>query len=241
MNSEFHDGDPASRFYRRSFEKKVEAGIADSLTAAVQITAGNQRYSTAHAFLSANPGKRVLEMGYGGNGIIDQLAPLAADYHIVDIVDRTSGKAQADNVTVHKANLDNRFPFDDASFDVVLAMMVIEHMYDPFHAFSEIARVARPGADLFVNLPNIASIRCRLQLLAGKMPVTSGADWFENGEWDGSHLHYFTSSDVKRLASINGLATLALHPVGKAIALKRLWPSLLCHEITYHFRKPASG
>ena len=232
--------DAAARFYQRNFEQLGAMGSADNFTAEPAIRQGTHRYSSVFRHLSANPGKIVAEMGYGGRGILELLAPLAAEYHIVDIVDRTGSTDLPANVRPYQSNLDNPFPFADAQFDCLIAMMVIEHMYDPFHAFSEAARVTRPGGDLFINLPNIASVKCRLQLLMGRMPVTSSSAWFGNREWDGNHLHYFTVADVTRLAKLYGLELTELRPVGRMLPLKALRPELFCHEITYRFRKAGS-
>ena len=229
--------DPARIFYERSFAAQLErdGGVASLSRAALE--AGNHRYSAVYEYLRDNPGKHALEMGYGGNGVVENLAPGCSRYEIVDIVDRLAREGRPDNLAIHVANLDHRFPFEDARFDVVIAMMVIEHLYDPFHAFAEVARVARPGARLFVNLPNVGSIRCRIDLLRGKLPVTSAANWFEQREWDGGHLHYFTVDTVRRLAEASGLKLLDVRAVGAMPALKRLRPSLLCHEITYVLEK----
>lgn len=226
-------GDPAERFYARHRDRTAAEIEAAAMGLGTALVSGNHRYSAVFEALSAQPAGDALELGYGGSAIVNALAPLAAHYAIVDVVDRTGSAELPINVTAHKANLDNHFPFDDASFDAIVAMMVIEHLYDPFHAFAEMARVARRGARIFVNLPNIAALKCRLQLLAGKMPVTSSSDWFENREWDGNHLHYFTIADVRRIAALHGMTILAVRPVGRFTALKRLRPSLLCHEITY--------
>jgi SAM-dependent methyltransferase len=229
--------DPARRFYERSFAAQLErdGGIASLSRAALE--AGNHRYSAAYEYLRDNPGKHALEMGYGGNGVVENLAPSCSRYEIIDIVDRFAREGRPDNLAVHLANLDNPFPFEDARFDVVIAMMVIEHLYDPFHAFAEVARVARPGARIFVNLPNVGSIRCRIDLLLGRLPNTSSADWFEQREWDGGHLHYFTVAAVRQLAAVSGLKLVEQRAVGSMPALKRLRPSLLCHEITYVLEK----
>jgi SAM-dependent methyltransferase len=176
-------------------------------------------------------------MGYGGNGVVGNFAPLCARYEIVDIIDRFATEGRPANLAVHVANLDNPFPFEDARFDVVIAMMVIEHLYDPFHAFAEVARVAKPGARIFVNLPNIGSIRCRIDLMLGRLPNTSTASWFDQREWDGGHLHYFTVDSVRKLAEVSGLKLVGQRAVGSMPALKRLRPSLLCHEITYVLEK----
>ena len=233
--------DPAARFYQRSFERSVTAGEGENYRDEASIKRGTHRYSAAFAHLKDNQHQIVLEMGYGGYGIIKMLAPLAREYHIVDVVDRTGTLGLPSNVCQYQANLDNPFPFADAQFDTLIAMTVIEHLYDPFHAFGEVARVTRPGGDLFVNLPNIAALRCRLQLLMGRMPITSTPQWFDMREWDGSHLHYFTVSDVRRIGALYGLELVNLCPVGRTTAHKALRPALFCHEITYHFRKAMGG
>ena len=48
-----------------------------------------------------------------------------------------------------------RLPFDDAGFDAVLSMGVLEHVGDPDGSLDEIARVLRPGGLVYVyKLPN---------------------------------------------------------------------------------------
>lgn len=165
------------------------------------------------------------------------LSPLVREYHIIDIVDCAAGNSLPDNVRTYCGNLDNSFPFQDGQFDSVIAMMVVEHLYDPFHAMAEIARICRPGGTVIINLPNIAALKCRLSLLAGRMPVTSAKDWYEKRQWDGNHLHYFTVADTKRLAGLYGLRLEAMHPVGRMLWLKRLRHQLFSHEISYTFRK----
>jgi SAM-dependent methyltransferase len=44
-------------------------------------------------------------------------------------------------------------PFADASFDVVCALDVLEHVDDEEAAFSELSRVARPGAVMLLSVP----------------------------------------------------------------------------------------
>lgn len=46
-----------------------------------------------------------------------------------------------------------RLPFDDASFDTVLNVQVLEHTPEPQQLVNEMARVLRPGGLLIVNVP----------------------------------------------------------------------------------------
>jgi SAM-dependent methyltransferase len=48
----------------------------------------------------------------------------------------------------------NHIPYDDASFDVVFADNVMEHVQDPARVFAEIARVLKPGGAFLAKTPN---------------------------------------------------------------------------------------
>lgn len=230
--------DAATRFYERNYEWHEERGSVETDAQVLSaMRARNGRYSQAYRHLIGNPGLDVLELGCGSPALARVIGPLTGRYTMIDIVEARLAETPLANVRTICANLDHDFPVDSASFDVVQAMMVVEHLYDPFHAFTEIARVLRPGGRAFVNLPNIASIRCRMALLLGRLPNTSAPNWFERREWDGNHLHYFTVAAVKRIAEHVGLELAALHPVGRFAGFKRLRPHLLCHEITFVLRK----
>jgi len=51
----------------------------------------------------------------------------------------------------------SRLPFHDASFDLVTANMVVEHLADPAAQFGEIARVLVPGGIFLFHTPNVRS------------------------------------------------------------------------------------
>jgi SAM-dependent methyltransferase len=55
-----------------------------------------------------------------------------------------------------------RLPYDDASFDTVLLVEVIEHLENHRIALSELARVLKPGGVLLLTTPNIMRLNSRL-------------------------------------------------------------------------------
>jgi SAM-dependent methyltransferase len=231
----------AKRFYERSHHLNAKESAADSLNVELgleELRAPGHRYHCVYRELTADKTRRVCELGYGGPQLLSALSTLSKSYTIVDIVDRSPGLALPANIQFVISDLNDDFPFEDASFDVVVAMMVVEHLFDPFHSFSELARICRPKGAILVNLPNIASFRCRLSLLFGRMPMTSSHNWFEKREWDGNHLHNFTMSDTIRLAALYGLRLRRIYSVGPGRALKDLAPRFFCHEISYVFDKP---
>lgn len=227
------------RFYQASHERNVgdrDIPVLPLDEASAELSRPSHRYHCAYKFLERNGNEKdVVELGFGSPRLLGALSNRCSSYTIVDIVDRIGKVDAPTNVRFRKADLSDDFPFPNKSFDCTIAMMIIEHLFDPFHSFREVARITKTGGKVFINLPNIGSIRCRLQLLAGRMPVTSSRDWFERREWDGNHLHYFTVADTVRLGALCGLKLDALHPVGKHIWLKSRRPSLFCHEISYEF------
>jgi len=63
------------------------------------------------------------------------------------------------------ADLAKGLPFDNNSFDVVVALDVLEHIDDIHRAFDEVCRVARKFVVL--TLPNVYELRGRIKFLLG--------------------------------------------------------------------------
>jgi ubiquinone/menaquinone biosynthesis C-methylase UbiE len=206
-----------------------------------QMQQPKHRYYSVMRYLAQHPGLRVVELGFGDPVMAAAIAQFCGEYTIIDIVDRREGFVMPENVTFVQTNLDEDFALPDGEFDCVIAMMVIEHLYDPFHAFAEVLRITKPGGKIFINLPNIGSLRCRLQILRGELPLTSSPEWRERRAWDGNHLHYFTVKETRWLANLTGMSFEEIFPVGEQLSLKRMRPSLFCHEISYVFSRPDSA
>ena len=62
-------------------------------------------------------------------------------------------------------NLLERLPYDDASFDVILLVEVIEHLENHRLALSELARILKPNGVLILTTPNIMRLNSRLHFL----------------------------------------------------------------------------
>lgn len=229
-------------FYQRHYagELKVAHDI-DLRTVAAESFAPGKRYSLILDELeTTRTYGTVVEIGCASG---ECLRYLAGRYRFretigVDIAFPDDMSTNHGGIRFVQSNSNNRLPFDDGSIDVYIAMMVIEHLFDPFHAFAEIKRVLSRDGVAFVNLPLVTSIRNRLRLLRGKVPVTSVAvdRWFDDREWDGNHLHYFSVETIRRLASANGLAVGRISGVGSQHKLKSAMPSLLASELSFTLR-----
>ena len=63
---------------------------------------------------------------------------------------------------VVKGDMEERLPFEDASFDLVVSAEGIEHIDGQGALLQEIRRVLRPGGRLLVSTPNTLCLRSRL-------------------------------------------------------------------------------
>src|SRR5512143_1516799 len=66
---------------------------------------------------------------------------------------------------------DGRLPYDDASFDAVVSIEVVEHVENQFAFLRELARIARPGAPVIVTTPNTLNANSRLRNLLQGFPL----------------------------------------------------------------------
>jgi len=73
---------------------------------------------------------------------------------------------QVDAVVCKQADLNERFPFDDAPFDYVVLCEAIEHLENPWHVMRETARVLRPGGKVVISTPNTLSLLSRFLFFA---------------------------------------------------------------------------
>src|SRR5260370_32500224 len=64
------------------------------------------------------------------------------------------------------ADLNQTFPFEDATFDVAMAVEILEHLENPRSFLRELARVLKPGGRAIVSTPNLTSLLSRVLFAA---------------------------------------------------------------------------
>lgn len=105
------------------------------------------------AWLDAQPGERLLEVGCGNGAVARAVARHVPTIRDVVAVDRSAAMiAEARRqmagrdlaVTLHIADA-HHLPFADAAFDRCYATETFVILPDPYQAFVELARVTRPG------------------------------------------------------------------------------------------------
>src|SRR6185369_324520 len=130
VTSENDISSDAEEFYRKYWS---ETGVISEAS----IT--RKRIIINKFFPSGLTGKKILEIGVGGEGgLIQQLAN-DNEVHGLDVSDSAISNCLGFGLAVSKANLDtDTIPFDDSYFDVVFAFEVFKHFCNPQHALEEI-------------------------------------------------------------------------------------------------------
>jgi len=231
------------RFYEQNIISKELHGAA--LASVEQrwreLHTPGDRYYCIPNFLKQGSSLEAIEWGFGDAARCAALSRLFKRYTAIDLCASTlvkkAGLDIAHSFSYQDANLNDDLPFPDQAFDVSIAMMVIEHLFDPFHSFREIARTTKRNGYAFINLPLVSSIKCRFAIACGRLPVTSVSDWWDYKQWDGGHLHYFNIPAVRQLAAESGLKFVHFYVVGRLPHIKRMVPSLFCHEGSFVFQR----
>ncbi len=146
-------------------------------------------------------GVRVLDLGCR-DGILTEHYVQGNHVIGVDIDPGALARARA-RLGIETLDLDlNRasLPFDDASFDAVVAGEVLEHLTDPRAVVTEACRVLKPAGVFVGSVPNSFHWRARLAFLQGFSIE------------DPTHLQQF--SRKRLLALLQGFVSVEILPVG---------------------------
>jgi methionine biosynthesis protein MetW len=146
-------------------------------------------------------GSRVLDLGCGDGAMLDYLQRERGCHgYGVELSDASVQACVKKGLDVLQLNLEDGLSvFADQSFDVVLQLDTLQHLRNAEKMLLETARVGRAGV---VSFPNFAHWPNRLQVLAGRMPVTKTLPY----QWyDTPNIRVGTFADFEDLAGKNGL------------------------------------
>jgi ubiquinone/menaquinone biosynthesis C-methylase UbiE len=101
---------------------------------------------------------RVLEMAAGSGAFARRLVELGFSVEACDLFPE---HFRVPEIPVRFADLSERLPYDNASFEILSCLEGIEHLEDQFAFIRECWRVLRPGGRLLVSTPNILGMASR--------------------------------------------------------------------------------
>ena len=169
------------------------------------------------SLLEENPNAQLLDLGCGDGKLTLKAAERIGTTNIygIEIVKEDIDEARANGIVVHHGDLNQRFPFEDESFEVIIASHVIEHLSNTDIFVTEVHRVLKLGGYSVIATPNLAACHQVLFLLCGKQPtIAEVSDTALVGTWSprGScvdragpaHRRIFTMGALKELLEYYG-------------------------------------
>lgn len=114
-----------------------------------------------HLFKSRNPG-RVLDIPCGQGALALRLREAGFGVSCCDI---DAGLFRFGDLPFMQGNLNQKLPYDDASFEYVASIAGIHRVHRFQFAISEFSRILVPGGELILSFPNYSNIERRLKFL----------------------------------------------------------------------------
>jgi SAM-dependent methyltransferase len=185
------------------------------------VFAGPERAELFRRYVGG-PGRRVLDLGCR-DGALSRTYAEGNSLVGVDADREALAEAEKLGIETRWADLDEPLPFEEASFDVVVAGELLEHLRDPRRVVSEVRRVLRPGGTFVASVPNAYRLKNRVRFLLGHKP-----------EDDPTHLQMFSADEVRGL--LDGFEEPQLHFI--AGRLVPVHARLFANDIVFSGRKP---
>ena len=140
---------------------------------------------------------RILEVGCGDAAFTKDLLRYSNNVTAIDIsasqIERNKQALPA--VTFLQHDVSESFPFENDSFDVIWCSEVLEHLFAPDFALTEMHRVLAPGGRLLVTVPFHGYFKDVLIALF---------KWDEHFAPGNPHIRFFTKRTLGRVASEAG-------------------------------------
>ncbi|MGH3072895.1 MAG: class I SAM-dependent methyltransferase [Gaiellaceae bacterium] len=166
------------------------------------------------------PGNTVLDLGCR-NGALAKHFLAGNEVVGVDVDSNALAQAAERGVTPVWADVEEPLPFDDGSFDAVVAGEILEHVRFPDQVIAEIGRVLKPDGVFVGSVPNAYRLKNRLVFLVGRPP-----------EKNPMHLRMYSPDAIRRELLPLGEATLTF--VGGRFV--RLGPRLFANDLVFVVR-----
>jgi SAM-dependent methyltransferase len=163
------------------------------------------------------PGRRVLDLGCRSGAVSQHYLP-GNEVVGLDVDFAALRRATQRGIKPVHGNVEDTLPFEDRSFDVVVAGEMLEHVRAPDEIVAEVRRVLQPGGTFVGSVPNAYRLQSRLLFLAGRPP-----------EDDPTHLHMFSPAALEGLLA--GFAKPELAFVGGRF--RGLHPRLLARDLVF--------
>ncbi|MFG0257217.1 MAG: class I SAM-dependent methyltransferase [Phycisphaerales bacterium JB043] len=165
----------------------------------------------------------VLEIGCGTGDLGDALLSQngCQRYCGVELFEDAADAAREKLTEVVNGDIEAiELPWDEGSFDALVASEVLEHLREPWNVLRRLRTLLKPGALVLASSPNVANKRVIGMLLRGRW------DLEHSGIMDRTHLRWFTPSSYAQMFRDCGYEVESIRPVSPLSGKSRLLDTL---------------
>ena len=186
--------------------------------------------------------KRVCDLSAGRGYIARLFEEVGADVHAYDLFPDQNRFLKT---SVHKIDLQQKFPIEDALMDIVICCETIEHLPNQYFLFQETSRILKPGGIFILTTPNSSSLRSRFSQFMMESehygaPAPNELNAFTS--WDGNKDGYFSKLFIsgalrlRTLAALNQFVLKKIHPTKRSSTSAFL---MFWYPVLYYFNRKA--
>lgn len=151
------------------------------------------KWPTIKKLLPPNSNIKLLDFGCGTGKVLSEVVNLRSDFQIfgVDVATKALqvAKKRISTGDFRLIRENQKIPFPTNTFDLILALDVLEHIYDTGTAFTELARVLKPKGILIITVPYNGKLKL---LLATLVAFDRYFDPYS------PHIRFFKESTIRR-------------------------------------------
>lgn len=136
----------------------------------------------------------ILDIGCGDGILLENLIKAGSRGVGIDISSEAIKICKQRGLDCSQADITEKLPFANNSFDSVILTDVLEHLFQPIEVLKEVHRVSKKY--ILISVPNFASLPARIQVLLGKVP--------ENNTPRDGHVYWMTYKVITKLLSDTG-------------------------------------
>ncbi len=166
------------------------------------------------------PPAAVLDVGCAWGYFLDEGTKRGYEMYGVELSPQTAAFAQRVCPRVHVGTLETA-PWPECSFDIVTLWHTLEHLPDPLAVLQRLHRLMKPGAQLFIEVPDAGSRIARA----------------EKERWvhfrPSSHLYYFDRTTVRALLTRAGFTCSQMQGVRQGTGWGDLLQRLGLQRVTH--------
>lgn len=167
---------------------------------------GNTFEKIAKVWQETKPQMRVLDVGCGSGSVSGELVQRGHQVYGLDVTEEAIRRATQRGLIAKVYDVNKSLPFEDKYFDCILALDILEHLFDPLKVLKEIRRVLSSEGYAIIFLPLHFDLRQRLRILVGKGIVLYEHLWYNQNcvAWDYFHIRFFTLREAEDFIKSGG-------------------------------------